>query len=337
MNIINHYINLHQFINEEYNQILNYDYNYITEVYQTPERIQLADITKLNKIRIGTDPRKCTLRLILPSVNIGKIVYKLANEICGHYKKKFDKPTKSDLKYNRKPYLRVNQLSWDGGKVHEVLNGVHTSLRSRVIQKSNVIEIYIWNVWDKEAEERIIKYYEQDKRSSYYKSRYEDMIDAKKKFDEEAKKVVTSNTITIDFSKDRIKEINTSEAFGQVAMSNDSLSDRRVREKIKKSNPELFKCWQFVNTFWNTVFDLIVVCIGYARGQYFVKYVRNTPTAHSGEVTANTEKIVRTPKSMSEYARYFHSDGPYAAGLQTVLEEIEKKYKISFRDIDKDY
>lgn len=175
MDAINHYIKLHEFINEEYNSIINYDTsmlfsnnNIFTEVYQTPERIKLAEISKLNKIRIGTDPRKCTLRLILPSVNISKIVYKLANEICGHYKKKFDKPTKSDLKYNRKPYLRVNQLSYDGGKVHEVLNGVHTSLRSRVIQKNNVIEIYIWNVWDIEAEEKIIRNYKED--SSYYKS-----------------------------------------------------------------------------------------------------------------------------------------------------------------------
>ena len=281
-----------------------YNINYFSEVTQTAERKAMAELTGLNKIRIGDDPRKCTFRLILPSINIAKIIYKLANEICGHYAKK--------RSANIKEFKVRKKISRDSGKIGEVKDGRENTLKSKVIIKSNTVEIYIWNAWDTELEKKITDEYNnysyQELRSTiYYK-----MLKAKEFYQSQLKRFSPSNPIVLDTSKDySSEELDTSN---------------------KKFNSK--KC----NEFWNTVFNFVAVGVGYARGQWLVGELNGYTYEprdgfEKGDQVAGFKVNTKLGKVVGDRGRYFHFSGPYARGIQAVVEFIEKKYKVKIKDV----
>lgn len=118
---MNHYINLHSFINENYCMI-PFDCKYLFEMFVTDERKELVFEYKLNKIIVGGNPFDSgKLPLLTFLSNDSNEIVLLTNLIRGVCAE----------------------------KIGEINDGVPNSLKSKVDSYSDKtkIKVYVWNEW----------------------------------------------------------------------------------------------------------------------------------------------------------------------------------------------
>lgn len=300
MNLIEHYIDLHNYIHDNiymldnnYNQM--FEATILMEAYQTNYRRELAATLNFNNIQVGSDPNKMTLKLILPS-----------NE-------------KINEKYNTNIQKDIINLfiSMANSKIGEVRDGMENSLSWKSDVNNNEFHFYIYNKFDDSHVKKILsdipKNYQELQNNRFTKFNYKSS--AKYKDDETLNKEVNelkqkfnslskpaSETIIIDLSNPKYIYLNNMNKFDDI------------------------------ETYWNYIFNVFVCFVGYVRGQWIYKYIENNLNeVNSIEALLELNKIEfnNDLTEIGDRGRYFHlNNDNYDKDIFKNIYHIQNTYNI---------
>lgn len=194
--------------------------------------------------------------------------------------------------------IRILAIGMMKDSIVEVENGVITSIDFKVICKNNIVEIYVWNRYDDQVFENKVNSYltsgiarkknmdwVNEAKLTYNKKKSQNL----EKFNKKAKGSTPSKTI----------EVNLLEMSKLFSDDNKSNSDK--------------------DSLIYQVFDLLIVFIGWTRGQWICRW-------HTDWVEFNDN---RKPE-VDKFKRYFHVFSKYKQNTNGVTKYIDRKYKTDF-------